>query len=184
MKIVLVHGFNVRDKGEHTVDKLEPYFPKDWEIEKDAADYGFFNLWAVRFRKRPAIRRIAIALEDADAVIAHSNGANYVLKALKLIQRPNAVSVFFLSPAASRKAKFAESVKKAVVYFTKVDIPVFFAGFLPFHSWGWMGFRGAKTDDPRITNRDCTDIVGSHSDYFSRGNAPFVAGNIEKELKK
>lgn len=186
MRVVLVHGFNVTDKGRRSVDRLAEYFPKDWDVDRDGADYGFFGLAAVRFpspKRRGAIQRIAKALENADAVVAHSNGGNFVLKALRRVKREKEISVFFLSPAANRTSEFSKAVDKAFIYFTQRDFWVFLSGFLAFHPWGWMGLKGAKTEDPRVINRDCTNIVYSHSGWFNQANAPFFAAQIEYELE-
>lgn len=183
MRVVLVHGFNVRDKGKNSVDRLAEHFPDTWSVDKDEADYGFFNLWMVRFARRGAIRRIAEALQDADAVVAHSNGCNYVMKALKFVRKQDKLKVFFLSPAVNRTTRFPKIVERAFVYFTKVDVWVFLSGFIPFHPWGWMGYQGPKTEDPRIEAHDYTDLVGSHSGWFSEGMAPFIAGTIILELE-
>lgn len=183
MKIVLVHGFNVSDKGARTVDRLAPFFPPHWKVEKDEADYGLFGLWKVRFRKHSAVRRIAGALATADGVVTHSNGANYTMKALKFVTG-SGIKVFHLSPAVNRTEKFPKAVEKAIVFFTRTDFWVFLSGFLPFHPWGWMGYLGAKTEDPRIENRDFSDIVSGHSDWFSEENAEFIAGIITLEMEK
>ena len=182
MRIVLVHGFNVRDGGKHTIDKLAPYFIRaGYNVDTDEADYGFFSLWMVRFKKHSAIRRIIGALQNADAVVTHSNGANYTMKALNLLTGKK-LHVFHLSPAVNRNTLFPESVKRAVVYFTRTDFWVWISGFLPFHPWGRMGYSGAKTNDSRIQNRDFTDIVKGHSDWFSDDNIEFIAGTIILEL--
>ena len=182
MKIVLVHGFNVRDGGASTVDKLTPYLEQQGhQIDKDDADYGFFSLWMVRFRKHKAILRIAEALKEADVVIAHSNGANYVLKALKFVHPPK--QVIFLSPAANRRSKVPVSATKVDVFHTRTDFWVFLSGFLPFkHPWGWMGLKGTKGNDPRITNHDYTDIVKSHSDWFDDAHVATIARAVAAVL--
>lgn len=178
MRIVLVHGFNVADGGERTVDRLAPFLiDAGHDVDKDEADYGLFSLWMVRFRKHSAIVRIAKALQKADAVITHSNGANYAMKALKFVSGRKLV-VIHLSPAVNRKASFPEAVKRAIVYFTRTDFWVWLSGFIPLHPWGRMGYAGAKTTDPRVQNRDFTDIVKGHSDWFSEDNVEFIAGTI------
>lgn len=183
MRVVLVHGFNVRDKGVRSVDRLAEHFPGWWDVDKDEADYGFFNLWKVRFARRGAIRRIAEALKTADAVVAHSNGCNYVMKALRFVPDSRRIKVFFLSPAVNRTTRFPKVVEKAIVLFTKADFWVFLSGFLPFHPWGWMGMLGPKGEDERVDARDFTDIVGSHSGWFKPDMAPFTAGIIILELE-
>jgi hypothetical protein len=184
MRVVLVHGFNVRDKGARTVDRLVPFLPKNWDIDTDTADYGFFNLWMVRFARRKAIRRIAKALKEADIVVAHSNGCNYVLKALELLTCERKIKVFFFSPAVNRSTRFPDRVKKAWVYFTKVDVWVFLSAFIPFHPWGWMGYLGPKPGDDRVIPKNHTDAVGSHSGWFSEDTVEIYAEEITKNSEE
>jgi hypothetical protein len=185
MKAVLVHGFNVRDGGANTVDRLAPHLEDEgYEVDMDEADYGFIGLTAVRLRKHKAIIRIIDALQDADVVVAHSNGANYVLKALKHLPKTYHIHVVFLSPAANRKAKFAESVKKAHVFYTKTDFWIWVSGLLPFHPWGRMGQKGAKTEDPRVINYDYTDVVKDHSDWFDDDHTEMVVRAIHRAVER
>jgi hypothetical protein len=166
MKVVLIHGFNVKDGGAKTVDRLAPYLEQyGYQVDKDEADYGYLSLFAVRLKKHKAILRIVKAMRTADVVIAHSNGANYVLKALKFITE-NKIRVVFLSPAANRKAKFAESASRVDVFYSRTDFWVWLSGFLLFHPWGRMGQRGPKTNDPRVFAHNYSDMVRDHSDWF------------------
>ena len=132
MKVVLIHGFNVRDGGANTVDRLAPYLEAaGHEVEIDEADYGFYNLFKVRFRKHSAVLRIAGALDSADWVISHSNGSNYANKALKLLTRRNRpIREIRLSPALNRKT--GTHADKCFVFHTKTDWAVKISSFLPF----------------------------------------------------
>lgn len=178
MKIVLIHGFNVKDGGAETVDRLEPHLTAlGHTIEKDEADYGFFSLWMVRFRKHSAVLRIVNALSSADAVVAHSNGANYAIKALRLILF-NKLKVVFLSPALNRKTKIPEAVEHLHVFHTRSDWIVWLSGFLWFHPWGRMGQRGYKGNNPNVTNMDFTDVIKGHSDWFKDESVELIANDI------
>jgi len=180
MKIVLIHGFNVKDGGANTVDRLAPGLIKAGHYcEMDEADYGFFNLWKVRFRKHSAIVRIAKACETADVVIDHSNGANFENKALKLLDHHDKEYIVIrLSPALNRKTSAANNVVHCSVFHTKTDFWVWLSGFIPFHPWGRQGQFGYKGSDIRMENRDVTDIIRKHSDYFKDENVDRVVKEI------
>ena len=183
MKIVLLHGFNVRDKGVGSIDKLKPYLQKSFpydNIDTDTADYGWkLLLWVNYFYWfGNAINRIANALKDTDLVICHSNGANYCMKALAKICNKK-IKVVFLSPALNRKHSFNESFKKCLVMHTIDDRTVSLAKYMPFSSWGDMGKVGAKTDDYRVKNMTHDGIIKHHSDWFLDENIQRVVNTIE-----
>jgi hypothetical protein len=181
MKIVLVHGFNVRDAGKNSIDKLAPYLEAaGHEVETDAADYGHYSLFMVRFRKHKAVLRIANALKDADVVVGHSNGANYVRKALKLLKRRNQRYLEIrISPALNRRAGTSPNVINCWVMHTKSDWAVRIASWIPFgHPWGRQGSHGYKGKDPLMENIDRTDIIKGHSDWFKPEYVEWVASDI------
>jgi len=184
MKIVLIHGFNVRDGGKNTIDKLAPYLEAaGHEVERDEADYGHFGLFMVRLRKHSAVRRIVKALETADVVVDHSNGANYENKALELLHHhARRYQVIRLSPALNRKTSAAANVTACTVFHTRTDFWVWLSGFLPLHPWGRQGQLGYKGADERMHNRDFSDLVKGHSDYFKDENVEFVAKEVLLEI--
>ena len=179
-RVILVHGFNVRDGGKDTVDALAPYLIKaGYYCDIDEVDYGYFSLLAVRFRKHSAVRRIANALDSADVVICHSNGSNFATKALKLHEHhAQRLKVVHLSPAMNSKARVPDNVEKGFVFFTRSDFWVWLSGFLPFHPWGRAGWHGYTGDDPRIVNREFSDLINGHSDWFSDDNIEFIASEV------
>lgn len=184
MRIVLIHGFNVRDGGAGTVDKLVPFLEEaGHEVDKDEADYGWFGLWAVRFRKASAVRRIAKALEHADAVISHSNGSNYEHKALKALNGRGCYRVIRLSPALNRTTGAAKNVGRCYVYHTLSDVWTWLSGWLPWHPWGRQGWRGYLGRDDRIVNRDFSDTIRGHSGWFDDDAVAYVADEILLSLE-
>ena len=186
MKIVLIHGFNVKDAGAHTVDRLAPYLNKaGYEVEMDEADYGYYSLWKVRFRKHSAVRRIAKALESADIVISHSNGGNYEDKALKALEhRDKSYKVIRISPALNAKQRIPENVERGFVFFTRTDKWVFLSGLLIGHSWGRMGWKGYSGDDRRMFNHNYSDVIKGHSNWFNEDNIEFTAQEELSALEK
>lgn len=183
MKIVMIHGFNVKDKGRGSVDRLvAPLMERlpGADFDMDTADYGWHFLLRVRFFYwfGGTINRIAKALENADVVITHSNGANYCMKAVKRIKNLD-LHIIHLSPALNatypyRRRKF----NRCDVLHTLYDSAVAASKYLPFHPWGDSGRIGAKTKDSRVENHNFTKHISGHSDWFTLENREMVADYI------
>ena len=182
MKIVLVHGFNVRDGGRRSIDQLaDSLRRRGHTVDTDTADYGWHGLIKVRFFHGSAVRRIRAALMSADAVITHSNGANYATKALKKINSKKIV--VHISPALNKRSKPPKSVGTQHVFHTRHDNAVQWGKYVLFHPWGNMGAYGYAGKDNRVTNHDYTNRVKGHSDWFRNGNTSYFAGVISNLLK-
>ena len=172
MRVVVIHGFNLYDDGASTVDRLVPYIEDEgWEVDKDEADYGFLSLWKVILfngkARQKVLYRITKAIEEADLVIGHSNGANFGLQALAALpdeEKEKKLAVW-ISGAASTKVKIPHSVKKMLVLHTPYDIWVRLATYIPFNKWGRMGCKGYKGDDKRVINIKSRDMK-QHSAWF------------------
>ena len=192
MRVVLVHGFNVHDYGARSVDMLAPgLFECGYVVDKDEADYGWFGLLGVRFRKANAIERIACAIRKADAVITHSNGANFAHKAIELTEQNNEFKrgqrplyVVHVSPALNRDAELPKSVTRCLVLHNKKDMAVQVARFLLFHPWGDMGAHGPTSPDPRYDSEDCSDFIKGHSAWFHGFAATWTASMCCDWLKQ
>lgn len=188
MKIVLVHGFNVGDGGRGSIDRLVAPLLKRLpyaEFDLDTADYGRHLLLRVHFFYwfGGTIKRIAGALENADVVITHSNGANYTMKAIKKIVNPN-LHIIHLSPALDTDYPYRKRNFKACdVLHTLYDSIVGLSRYIPFHPWGNSGQVGAKTKDPRVTNHEFTKHIDGHSDWFTLENKERVADYIANLIK-
>lgn len=171
-KVVLVHGFNVRDGGKRSIDTLAPLIKRSgYEVDVDEADYGFFNLLMVRIAslraRKGVISRLAKAFETADIIITHSNGANFTTKALEMLDKKFTGSklVIHISPALNRDTKIPNAVLHQLVLHTHHDKAVIIASLLLFHPWGSMGAFGYNGKDPRNTNCRNHDVKG-HSAWF------------------
>ena len=172
MKIVLVHGFNVRDGGKRTVDQLAPLIRNaGYSVDLDEGDYGFFNIWMVRFRKsktrQRVLHRLAKAFEMADVIITHSNGANFATQALDLMEHEynNKKLVIHISPALDRDTEIPNAVQHQLVMYTPHDKAVRLSSWLLFHPWGRMGAKGYSGNDNRNTNLEVEAVKG-HSSWF------------------
>jgi hypothetical protein len=168
-RVVLVHGFNVRDKGKRSIDTLAPHLERlGWQVDKDEADYGWIGLLGVRLFKRKIVKRLVKALWDADLIITHSNGANFATAALNKMHSWDEYFVAHISPALNTTTPCPNSVFSMLVLHTKNDWAVRLASLLPFHPWGSMGAYGyLGKRDGRVTSEDYTGIVEGHSDWFS-----------------
>lgn len=168
LKIVIVHGFNVKDGGKGSIDRLAPWLRQKYpraNIDTDSADYGWHGLLKVRFFWRTAVKRIAATLHDADIVITHSNGANYTMKAIRKHVRNEKLHVVHISPALNRKQRLERLVfRKMDTFHSDGDFWVKVGGWLPFHPWGPAGASGIISDDPRHNNWPLKDP--SHSGWF------------------
>jgi len=172
MKFVLVHGFNVKDGGRHTVDMLAPYIINaGHKVDLDEGDYGFFNIWMVRFRRsrtrQRVLHRLAKAFETADVIITHSNGANFTTQALDMMEKEfnNKVLIIHISPALDRDTEIPNAVKNQLVLFTPHDKYVKLSSWLLFHPWGRMGAKGYSGNDNRNLNMEVKAVKG-HSAWF------------------
>ena len=184
MRIALVHGFNVKDGGKRTVDMLAPTLEdRGHDVDKDTMDYGYHNLIKVRFNNRDAIARIAGALEQADAVVTHSNGGNYVMQAVRRTSSP--IIIIHVSPALNRKIDVPPMVTHMRVMYSRHDMAVRCSRrFLWFgHPWGAMGAYGYKGQDSRVINEDHTAKINGHSDWFTQEKAPETATHIANILE-
>jgi len=158
-------------------------------IDKDDADYGgikiiIYNFFIANYfyRFTNIIPRIARALEDADMVFTHSNGAHFCMKALKLIKN-HKIKIVHYSPALNAKWKFNERFCSCFVFHTDFDKTVNFARWIPFSSWGNMGNVGSKAHDMRVYNIDSSNYIKSHSAWFYRWNISKVFKETIQNLK-
>ena len=176
MRIALLHGFNVDDGGLSTVGQMKAQLEAAGHIIS-IITYGDYNIFEVRFRKHKAIRHIANQLVDLkiDAIIDHSNGANFEHKALTLLEhREKKYVVVRIAPALNRSTACAANVTKCTVFYSKSDGWVWISRFLIKHPWGQQGQKGYKGKDLRMQSWDYTDLVADHSDYFLKENVTLI----------
>ena len=174
MKFVLVHGFNIRDGGRGTVDQLAPLIrDAGHTVDVDEGDYGYFNIWMIRFKKsktrQAVLYRLAKAFETAQVIITHSNGANFTTQALEFLttEYNNTKIVIHISPALDTNTDIPLAVKHQLVLHTPHDKAVKLSTWIPFkHPWGRMGAKGYTGTDNRNTNLKVESVKG-HSKWFA-----------------
>jgi len=157
-RVILLHGFNVKDGGTDTIDTLQPMLKEEgYEIEE--FDYGFLGLIMVRFRTKFIASMLKKMAKPDDYVIAHSHGCAITAKAMEQGAQFNKVT--FIHPALNNKWEIPEldSVKRITVYYCEKDIATWAAKLLRWfsplrllkkkHFWGAMGSTGPRSQDRR-----------------------------------
>lgn len=157
LKGVEVHGFNVTDGGERSIgragDRLEQL---GYQIERDEADYGYFNFFMIRFGKwseyrKTLYRRLQGAFATADFIITHSNGANFATQALYgMPRREKKLLLINFSAALDRDTEIPHAVDMQVNYCTPYDWIVKVSALIPFYEWGSMGAHGYCGRGPNV----------------------------------
>lgn len=181
MKVVLVHGFNVRDGGARTVDTLAPTLSKlGYQIDLDEADYGWWGLLGIYLgNKKKVYDRLAGAFRDADLIITHSNGAAFSTATLNRMEEDEKKrTLVHLSPALDRDTPVPRNVTHQYVYHTVHDWAVRAATYLPFLPWGRMGAWGALAEE-RCTNEDWSGLITSHSGWFKYPRTFGVSAHLD-----
>ncbi len=178
-RVILLHGFNVRDEGERTVGKLAPYFAAAGFAVKRPR-YGWLGLLGVRALNGKFARLIADLSEPGDILVGHSNGCAIGAEAADLGAQFS--QLVLINPALDSDRAFpvSEYLRAIHVWHSPSDSPVWAAKFLPWHSWGDMGAVGynGRTDiRVRNYNKESGYQVSSseHSDVFAPGKLEFFA---------
>lgn len=186
MRVVLVHGFNVRDPAK-TVGKLAAMFIAQG-VRADHVKlfrYGWLGLLGVKFGNDNLAETLrCLLLEVADRgepviVIGHSNGCALIHRTAWLMDdRSDGHGIIeravYLSPALRRDAPPSPAVKQTDVFFTRNDWAVRASRLWP-SEWGDMGARGPVDDyNGRYRKVDGTVVIQGHSDYFSDNSRNFM----------
>lgn len=165
----LVHGFNVKDGGKKTVDKLIPHLAERG-FECIELDYGFFGLARVRLCNRAVARTVAATVAPDSIAIGHSNGCAIIYRAAMAGARFRHVTLINPALDAGKAIEGADSVN---VWYSPSDEAVMASRLLWRHTWGNQGRVGHTNADARYRqfNADLEfgDKVG-HSGIFERDN--------------
>lgn len=148
-RVILVHGFNVRDGGKGTTDGLRSHFEGEG-FEVSEFDTGWRGLAGVRFGNAKRARRLARMIQPGDLLVGHSDGCNLINLAswhLSGSEQPKPAAVVYLNPALDHDTQLAPQVVEALVFHTHSDRIVQIASWLRFHPWGDMG-RVGYHDEP------------------------------------
>lgn len=174
----LLHGFNVRDKGVDTVNKLIPYLEVENRGQIIKHSYGWFGLLSVLFKNKKIAKRLKrekdmLCGNSLAYAVGHSNGCAIIVESAR--RGTNYDTILLINPALKTYTEFPPNIKKIVVVHTNHDIATLTARFLdkvPFvqlaipNAWGAMGSKGYIGEDKRVVNFDFTSSLDGHSDIF------------------
>lgn len=176
----LVHGSNVRDDGQLTIDAMAPYLQEAYRIRQ--FDYGWTGLLLTALGNRSRSRTLAHLSLKGDVAAGHSNGCTVIHHATH-----HAGCGFrklaYITPALDVDKAPGPLVEQCTVFFASDDIPTWLSSWLPFSSWGPMGRYGYMGSDPRVRNVDLVSLFDSsigHSGMFSQHHLK-AFGNLVAE---
>lgn len=183
---ILAHGFNVKNSGKTTTDRLRPYLEAAG-FDVLEFDYGWFGLFGVRFYDDNLAKALAGMTPAGALFIGHSNGCT--IGHLAAHQRARFKAMVFINPALDSKVPLAPQVRALHVWHSPSDKPVAWARLLPSHPWGDMGAVGYRGNyDSRITNfnKENGYPVSSkkHSDVFTGDRLEYFAPLIIERAKE
>lgn len=156
-----LHGFNVRDGGDGSIDKLAPWFSlRGFKVVEH--EYGWVGPLRLRRRNSKAIREALPSILPGDVLIAHSNGS---LICWELVEAGAPVSaVICIQPALRRDTIWRSDVEVLCLHNDKdwiVSMGRMWGRFAsvanPFrnrHGWGAAGRHGFTTPQPNVENWD------------------------------
>lgn len=148
-RLHVVHGFNVRDGGAQTVDRLRAH-GEAARLFWHQHDYGRIGLCGVRDRGLKIAREIARQVRPGDWGLGHSNGCMELLEAAW--QGARFDRLIFINPALDSDAPAPWHTRRIDVWHVPGDLAVTLARYLPFHPWGAMGSTGYTGRDARWRN--------------------------------
>jgi len=180
MRIWLVHGFNVKDRGKNTVQKLGQKLKERISLDVENFTYGWTGLFGASFYSDNFATSLANLTDEGDIAIGHSNGCNVIHQAAE--QGGTFRQTFFIAPALDRSTTFPLNVEECHVLHSKRDKVLYLGSLIPFHPWGTMGKYGAIPE--KYKNIDCTPRVSGHSNYFSEENLEWLSNLITERILK
>lgn len=157
-RVILIHGFNVRDEGENSIDRLKPML-REAGYRVEDFDYGFLGLMMVRFRTKFIAKMLHQFSNPEDIIIGHSHGCAITAKAMENGAKFD--KVVFIHPALDKNWKIPTifSARRITVFYSEKDIATWSAMLLRWisplrlfkkkHFWGAMGSVGPKSKDKR-----------------------------------
>ena len=124
----LIHGFNVFDNGDGTINKLSPYLDKDVDLKPTPFGYGWIGLMGAFFLNPYFVRKLIPKVKPGDIGIAHSNGC-VILYMANVYGAPFS-KLIFMSPALKSDLLIHDNIKSIAVMHTIHDNPVRFGKLL------------------------------------------------------
>lgn len=176
-RVIIIHGFNVRDKGSATTGRLATLLRfRGYEVLTFST--GWRGLLGVRLGNKRRAQQLAAMVRPGDWLIGHSDGNNLIDQALHELSSLDAgrVNCVYFNPALDKDTALAAIVSRCLVFHTPSDRVVWLSKMLRFHPWGEMGRTGYRAadeslHDPRYTNISYESLGFSdlgHSGVFKK----------------
>lgn len=173
MKVIGLHGFNVRDQGlrsiQPTLDALRVY-----GHETHLMSYGYVGLFKVRLAFKHTVQRLLDAAPQW--VLAHSNAVPIAAEACA--QGLKLRGLIAYQPAHNPRFQWPENAGRVLVLYNSGDYAVLggkmwrmanpISWFVP-HYWGDAGRKGYREPRHGVIQRDSSPFRG-HS-YLNRADA-------------
>jgi len=171
-RVILVHGYNVRDEGKGSTDGLRSHF-EGAGFTVIEFDTGWRGLAGVRWGNAKRARRLARMIRPGDLLVGHSDGCNIINLASwhlsgSSLKKPAAV--VYLNPALDRDTQLAPQIVGALVFATRTDRIVQIASWLRWHPWGDMGRVGYR-DKPIYQDGRYTNTAYEHLGILRAGHS-------------
>ena len=194
-QVLLIHGFNVKDRGVGSVGELRGYLAAEgfpYHIMK----YGFFELWKTRTKNDDVARDVAAFVKNSDrpvVIIGHSNGCTITYLAMRYYDAVP-IHCVFVNPALPADITLPK-VCSYDVWHSPSDKPVKWARMLPKSKWRPWGAMGAYGATKNGTNRG-VDVIdynkekdysvssAGHSDVFKTPLLSYFGPKIIQTMKK
>ena len=157
----LLHGFNVKDSGASTTDRLIPYLERLGYATRQH-DYGYKFLLGTWYSNPVIAKQVAGWVKGGDIGVGHSNGCAILSRVAEFCAP--ITGLIFINPALDNDWIAPPQVQWIRVFHSSNDAAVEVARFIPFVRWGDMGRVGFKGNDARYTNISIAPYT--HSEFF------------------
>lgn len=195
MKVALpIHGMNSRTAGRDSIDRAAYGMAVDI-VDADDADYDFALFMRIWFFKRPLIERIAGGIKkwlDDDRITeiwlpVHSNGLNFALQALKLLQKrgqrgDKRIIIVSLSGCANRKVN-TDVATEVHNWYTERDGWLKAAKCLPSWTMGSFGLGPYRGKSKNVIDKRITNHISSHSQWFKGHSLSMTIKKINQLIR-
>jgi len=169
----LIHGFNVRDMGKGSIDKLLQHIPNSLDY-----DYGYVGLISLKKVNRQTINEFLEVIKPGDTIVAHSNGC---LIAYQIAESISINAIVCINPALRRDTIWPEKTSVLclanktdwIVELGRIWARLVSLGGIRTHGWGSAGRHGFTSEQPNVRNWYTDDWfwlypVRGHSGLFKR----------------
>lgn len=172
-RVILVHGYNVRDDGAGTTGRMAKPLRAKGVSEVIEFNPGWRGLIKVRVSNQRRAQQLANLIQQGDLLIGHSDGCNLIDKACHELTsfHPGKVNCVYFNPALDRDTALSPIVSKCLVFHTESDKVVWISKHLPFHPWGAMGRRGYKAERDTLHDDRYLNIAYETLDHHGLGHS-------------